>query len=354
MSSPSQGYNIFLDIIQKLQDEGIDLPFQPTINFTGAGVTASDDIPNSRTNITIPGFVAHNLLDAVQNQDTVAQTATRGSLVYGNATPLWDELLKGTNGQFLKSNTLDIIWAGILKADISDFAHNLLSASHGDTVVGTPVLGDLIKGNAGTWQRFLKGTALQQIRVNAGGTDLEYFTPASSTIFNQTIQDEGTSLTQRPTFNFIGAGVTAVDNAGSSRTDITIPGGGSGVDTFILPWTFKESIVTSDRFAQWFSSNDYIGTEGLAQAFLSFAFTVKRATLRVNTNARTGATTLSMRDDGADVPNTALTVPAATTGNFDTGAISEVVGANSLINIKITTAGTGTFSGIAYYAEVTK
>lgn len=223
MSSPSQGFNVFFDIIQLIQDEGINLPFEPTINFLGAGVTAVDDPGNDRINITIPGFVAHNLLDAVQNQDTVAQTATRGSLVYGNATPLWDELLKGTNGQFLKSNTTDILWAGILKADISDFAHNLLSSSHGDTVVGTPVLGDLIKGNAGTWQRFLKGTALQQIRVNAGGTDLEYFT-FSDIDFYQTIQNEGVALTQRPTFNFIGANVNAVDNAGSNRTDITISG----------------------------------------------------------------------------------------------------------------------------------
>ena len=354
MSSPAQGYNIFLDIIQLIQDEGIDLPFEPTINFIGLGVTAVDDPGNNRINITIPGSTPHNLLDGVQNQDTVANLASQGSLIIGDAFAFWTELLKGASGTFLKAGASTISWEFILKADISDFAHNLLSASHGDTIVGTPVLGDLIKGNAGTWQRFLKGTALQQIRVNAGGTDLEYFTPTPfPTLYNQTIQDEGIALTQRPTFNFIGAGVTAVDNAGFSRTDITISGS-SGVDTFILPFTFKESIVTSDRFSPWYASNDYVATEALAQAFLSFAFTVKRATLRVNTNARTVSTTLSMRDDGADVPSTSLTVPSATTGNFDSGAISQVVGANSLINIKIATGGSGTFSGLAYYAEVTK
>ena len=41
-----------------------------------------------------------------------------------------------------------------------------------------------------------------------------------------TIQDEGTSLTQRNTLNFTGAGVTCVDNVGSTRTDCTISGGG--------------------------------------------------------------------------------------------------------------------------------
>lgn len=37
-----------------------------------------------------------------------------------------------------------------------------------------------------------------------------------------TVQDEGTPLTQRATINFIGAALTAADNAGSSRTDVTL------------------------------------------------------------------------------------------------------------------------------------
>lgn len=48
----------------------------------------------------------------------------------------------------------------------------------------------------------------------------------------ETIQDEGTALTMRRTLNFIGAGVTCVDNAANLRTNCTITGGGggSGVD----------------------------------------------------------------------------------------------------------------------------
>lgn len=42
-----------------------------------------------------------------------------------------------------------------------------------------------------------------------------------------TIQDEGSNLTARTTMNFIGAGVTAADDSGNSRTNITIPGGAS-------------------------------------------------------------------------------------------------------------------------------
>lgn len=42
-----------------------------------------------------------------------------------------------------------------------------------------------------------------------------------------TIQDEGSGLTQRTTLNFIGNAVSAVDNAGSTRTDVTISTGSS-------------------------------------------------------------------------------------------------------------------------------
>jgi len=41
------------------------------------------------------------------------------------------------------------------------------------------------------------------------------------------IQDEGSGLTQRSIFNFIGSGVIAVDNPAQTRTDITISGGDS-------------------------------------------------------------------------------------------------------------------------------
>lgn len=43
-----------------------------------------------------------------------------------------------------------------------------------------------------------------------------------------TIQDEGSGLPARSNINFLGTGVTAVDNAGNDATDVTIPGGGGG------------------------------------------------------------------------------------------------------------------------------
>ena len=50
---------------------------------------------------------AHALLDATVNSDTVAQAPTRGSIIYGNATPAWDELVIGAADTFLGSDGTD-------------------------------------------------------------------------------------------------------------------------------------------------------------------------------------------------------------------------------------------------------
>ena len=54
------------------------------------------------------------------------------------------------------------------------------------------------------------------------------------------IQDEGVALTQRATINFVGAGVTATDDAANTRTLVTIP---TGAQT---PWT---SAINAASFA---------------------------------------------------------------------------------------------------------
>jgi len=48
------------------------------------------------------------------------------------------------------------------------------------------------------------------------------------------VQDEGAALTQRAALNFVGAGVTATDNAANGRTIVTIPGGSGGGSSYPL------------------------------------------------------------------------------------------------------------------------
>lgn len=64
--------------------------------------------------------MANDLLDGSVHQDTVAQTVTRGSLVYANSTPKWDELVIGGARSYLGSNGTDPAWA-------QTFAYTLLA-----------------------------------------------------------------------------------------------------------------------------------------------------------------------------------------------------------------------------------
>jgi hypothetical protein len=52
---------------------------------------------------------AHNLLSA-SHGDTSADTVSRGSIITGNSTPAWDELVIGTAGKKLRSDGTDAAW----------------------------------------------------------------------------------------------------------------------------------------------------------------------------------------------------------------------------------------------------
>lgn len=56
-------------------------------------------------------IAAHTLLNDAWHTDTVTQTVTRGSLVYGNATPKWDELAHpAAAGYALTTDATDVAW----------------------------------------------------------------------------------------------------------------------------------------------------------------------------------------------------------------------------------------------------
>ena len=85
-------------------------------------------------------------------------------------------------------------------------------------------------------------------------------------------------------------------------------------------------------------------TEANQSVTCDYALTVKRVRASVDTNAKTGNVVLTMRDDGADVTGSAVTMTAGNVGEFDSGAISVAVAAGSKINFKIDYTGSGTGS----------
>lgn len=59
------------------------------------------------------GTTPHDFLDSTVHSDTVTQTVSRGSLIYGNATPAWDELAiqaSGASGYVLATDATDVGW----------------------------------------------------------------------------------------------------------------------------------------------------------------------------------------------------------------------------------------------------
>jgi hypothetical protein len=88
------------------------------------------------------------LLDGTNHTDTVAQTVTRGSLIYGNSTPKWDELVIGSANRVLKSDGTDVSWAQVnLTTDVT----GVLPAANGGAgvYVATKTLseGEIEAGN---------------------------------------------------------------------------------------------------------------------------------------------------------------------------------------------------------------
>lgn len=69
------------------------------------------------------------------------------------------------------------------------------------------------------------GKTGQYAKVKATEDGLEFGVISGS---GHVIEDEGSPLTARSKLNFVGAGVTVIDDAGNDASKVTIPGGGSG------------------------------------------------------------------------------------------------------------------------------
>ena len=83
-------------------------------------IVVGDQIAATISVKTLTDVEQANLLDGIK-ADTVAQTVTRGSLIYGNSTPKWDELVLGAANRVLWSDGTDISWSASPRlANIAD------------------------------------------------------------------------------------------------------------------------------------------------------------------------------------------------------------------------------------------
>ncbi len=92
-----------------------------------------------------------------------------------------------------------------------------------------------------------------------------------------TIQDEGSSLTQRTKLNFVGAGVTVTDDAGNDATKVTISGGGAGTTTVETPTGTVNSTNTAFTVTNeplWVVSDGITYFDGAGYTYAALSITM--------------------------------------------------------------------------------
>lgn len=85
----------------------------------GASTFLQNDGSGNLSWATAGGGGAHAILSTAHS-DAVASAVSRGSLIYGNATPAWDELAVGTANTVLVSDGTDVSWSAISSAHITN------------------------------------------------------------------------------------------------------------------------------------------------------------------------------------------------------------------------------------------
>ena len=184
----------------------------------------ADLLDGQHASAFLTSVTAHNILSTTHG-DTLADSVTAGDILIGNATPKWARLAKGTDGkvltlvsglpswetpsgggytnltQFIAQTAWRIFYSNT-DGDVVELAlgttgkvlttngatsaptwetptltaHNLLSATHGDTTASTVARGDLVVGIGAspTWDNLALGTVGKILRSD--GTDLLYTT----------------------------------------------------------------------------------------------------------------------------------------------------------------------------------
>ncbi|KKN61513.1 hypothetical protein LCGC14_0521010 [marine sediment metagenome] len=144
--------------------------------------------------------VSNALLDAGNHTDTVAQGVTRGSVVYGNSTPAWDELaIDGTAGRFLRTDATDLAWSTLALPNAAATGEVMVgSASNTAAMLGVGTAGMALisngAGNAVFWGKILLNSSLYvsgTLPTGNGGTGQSVWTQGQIPYYTS-----GTALSQ--------------------------------------------------------------------------------------------------------------------------------------------------------------
>lgn len=310
-------------------------------------------------NWAAPAAAAHTILNATAHTDSVTQTVSRGSLIYGNSTPKWDELPIGTSGFVLTSNGTDVSWATA--------AHNILSATHSDSTAASVVRGDLITGQTATpkWTRLALGASGTVLTSN--GTDVTWATAAHNLLSAM----HGDTVTQT-----VSRGSLVVGNSTPKWDELAIGSVGkhlysSGVDATWENFSVL-SLVAPDLSADSFPIYDDSGAVN-ARVLLNKISFPHLAECRLSLDSsdpcgqnvtsggsvylhRYGGSWLSLREDHGTAEGSGVWIPRRVASSALSGSLAGLgVGGDgyvyaywtgSAIALEITSTGTTTVEGV--------
>ena len=172
-----------VDHYETVEDEGTPLAQRSALNFTGTGVTCTDDSGNDETDCDIPGagsgaasyeesFAAATTLTIEGTEHNIGHEAITWSC-WDDGTP---KVAIVPEQVTVDAVTFDVVFT-FNPADSgscvvtgnggSDTAHAILSARHSDSVAGSVTRGDLIVGTVTpNWERLALGAVTNYLRSN--------------------------------------------------------------------------------------------------------------------------------------------------------------------------------------------
>lgn len=238
---------------------------QPGVQVTGGDILAGQEMVliYDGTNFQCIGVTPNQLFAYVTNDDSVAILKGQPVYAFGAAGNRMSVKLASNSSDATSAQTIGVVYSssiapnqrgfiitqgvvsGVNTAAYSAGNQLYLGVAAGSLTNVKPYapnhlvyIGIVERANAGNGQIYVKpqnGYELDELHdvdlITTPPTDGQVLTYDSITglwknesIYNQTVQEEGVSLPQRPTINITGAGVSAIDDALNNKTIINIPG----------------------------------------------------------------------------------------------------------------------------------
>jgi len=169
--------------------------FLVPVQYDGAGTKVMYDgaggRPDAMASVTtwIGLPTAHNVLSA-SHGDSTAASCVRGDIITGQgASPLWTRLAKGTEAYYLRSGATDVAWAALAAADLTGTALPAGIVTSSLTAVGALNAGSITSGFGAI---DIGADALTAGAGTFGGVVTLNSTEHTSLIFNSTYADAAT------------------------------------------------------------------------------------------------------------------------------------------------------------------